>query len=317
MITIRKFIDDDKELWNEFNLKSKNSLFMFNRDYMDYHRDRFNDHSLLFFENNELIAILPLSERNGTFSSHGGLTYGGFISNLHMKQNTMLLCFECLKRYCIQNNIDRIIYKTIPHIYHMQPAEEDRYALYYFNAQILKVEASTVVNLKDAIPMAKLRIRQIKKAIKNGVKVSIQDAYEAYDKYISLLNLVLNEHHNVNAVHTAKEIFLLHMRFPENIRLYVATHEGDIVAGTIIYIYDTVVHTQYLASNDIGRNIGALDLVIKTVIDDYGTNKKYIDFGISTEEMGRVLNYGLISQKEGFGGRTLIYETWEIIVEED
>ena len=314
MVTIRRYSSTDEILWNQFNLKSKNSLFMFDRNYMDYHKDRFIDHSLLFFSDDELIAILPLSEKEGVFYSHGGLTYGGFISDEKMKQHMMLECFTCLREYCRENGIEKIIYKAIPHIYHKQPAEEDKYALYCNGAHILKVEASTVINLKEIIPMAKLRLRQIKKAVKNGVAVSIQDTYESYDQYINLLNTVLNERHNLNAVHTTEEMFLLHKRFPEKIRLYVAAYQGEMVAGTIVYIYDTSIHTQYLSSIDVGRSIGALDLVIKTVIEDYADSKNCMDFGISTEDMGHILNYGLISQKEGFGGRTEIYETWEMLV---
>ena len=41
---------------------------------------------------------------------------------------------------------------------------------------------------------------------------------------------------------------------------------------------------------------------------------KYIDFGKSTEGNGSILNEGLISQKEGFGGRTFVYQTWSINV---
>lgn len=33
---------------------------------------------------------------------------------------------------------------------------------------------------------------------------------------------------------------------------------------------------------------------------------------ISAEDGGRYLNEGLIAQKEGFGGRTVVYETYEL-----
>ena len=67
-----------------------------------------------------------------------------------------------------------------------------------------------------------------------------------------------------------------------------------------------------MAANEIAREIGALDLAIATVIETYKDSKEWLDFGISTEEAGHYLNEGLISQKEGFGGRTNIYQTWTI-----
>ena len=60
------------------------------------------------------------------------------------------------------------------------------------------------------------------------------------------------------------------------------------------------------------RQIGALDLTISTVIDTFKEKKLWLDFGISTEDGGKYLNEGLISQKEGFGGRTNIYEMWKL-----
>jgi len=74
------------------------------------------------------------------------------------------------------------------------------------------------------------------------------------------------------------------------------------------------VHTQYMAANETAREIGALDLTIATVMETYKDSKDWLDFGISTEDAGHILNEGLISQKEGFGGRTNIYQTWRIII---
>ena len=48
------------------------------------------------------------------------------------------------------------------------------------------------------------------------------------------------------------------------------------------------------------------------MLNDYQGKKLWLDFGISTENMGRYLNEGLISQKEGFGGRTNVYETFAL-----
>ena len=99
MITIQRYTEEDIKLWNRFNKQSKNYLFMFDRAYMNYHQERFIDHSLLFFNDDKLIALLPMSEHNRTLISHGGLTYGGFIIDEKMKQHTMMSCFTELLNY--------------------------------------------------------------------------------------------------------------------------------------------------------------------------------------------------------------------------
>jgi len=312
MITVKRYSEAEKNLWNRFNAAAKNPLFMFDRGFMDYHKDRFQDHSLLFYDDEELIAILPISEKENTLTSHGGLTYGGFIVGNKMKQHTMNECFARLLQYAGEKGMERIVYKTIPHIYHEQPAEEDRYALFLNNASVLKVEASTVVNLKQPLKMPKGRKAQISRAKREGVVVQELHAPEDFDRFIALENEVLSQRHETKAVHTGTELALLHNRFPEQLRLFGALKDGKMIAGSVVFVYGQVVHTQYMAADDMARQIGALDLTVSTILDKYRNEKQWLDFGISTEDAGRTLNEGLIAQKEGFGGRTSVYWTWEI-----
>ena len=303
------YTQEKENEWNEFVKNAKNSLFMFNRSFMEYHKDRFTDNSLLFYDEEELVALLPASIKENRLYSHGGLTYGGFITNTKMKQHHMNECFECLKEYMQQNKIESILYKTIPYIYHKQGAQEDIYSLFVNGAAIEKIEPATVINLKDPLKMPKGRKAQVSRAKREGVEIVESTDFNTF---IELENSVLSEHHNTKAVHTGEELELLHNRFPENIKLYASMYKGKMIAGTVLFIYDTVVHTQYLAANEEAREIGALDYVVASVIEKYKETKAYLDFGISSEEGGKVLNEGLIFQKEGFGGRTIVYQTFSM-----
>lgn len=308
-----KYSSDKKNQWDEFIKSSKNGLFMFYRDYMEYHSDRFIDNSLMFYENEKLISVFPASVSDKVLLSHGGLTFGGFVTDSSMKQHHMNDLFESLLNYSKQNDIQEIIYKQIPHIYHKIPAEEDLYSLFCINASINKIEAATVIDLQNRPKISKGRKAQITRAKREGVV--FEESYE-FEKFINLENDVLGEYHNATAVHTGKELELLHNRFPEQIKLYVGKHGENIVAGCLLFVYENLVHTQYLAANDWARENGALDLVIFTLIEKFKDNKKWFDFGKSTEGDGKILNKGLISQKEGFGGRTFVYQTWKISLSE-
>jgi len=311
MIILKKYEKNNKELWNSFLKNSKNNLFMFNRNFMEYHSDRFIDNSLMFFEDDELLAIIPISRHNDELRSHGGLTYGGFIANDKMKQHKMITCFELLKDYMQKNNFKRLIYKATPYIYHTIANDEDLYALYKIGAKILKLEPSSTIFLKNSPKMPKGRKAQISRAKREGVIIEQSLDFESF---INLENSVLEKHHNTKAVHTGEELKLLNSRFENEIQLWVAKYKNEIIAATLLFVYKNVVHTQYMAANDAAREIGALDLLIKTLIDKFSTNKTYFDFGISSENNGTYLNEGLISQKEGFGARTVGYSTWEIEV---
>ncbi len=314
MISIVRYSEDKSELWNRFNKQSKNYLFLFDRNYMGYHKDRFKDYSLLFYDDDKLIALLPMSEHGDVLISHGGLTYGGFITDTKMKQHTMMDCFEELIKFAKDNRFKNIKYKCIPHIYHSQPAEEDRFALFANGAKLETVDVSTYINLANPLKMPKGRKAQVSRARRERVIIEELTELENFKKFINLENEVLTERHGVHAVHTGGELKLLHDRFPENIHLFAALKDGNMIAGTIVYEYDGVVHTQYMAANNEARAIGALDLTIVTVIERYKDTKKWLDFGISTEHGKIYLNEGLCSQKEGFGGRTGIYEIWDLSI---
>ena len=312
MIEIRRYTDRDAEMWNRFNRMTKNRLFMFDRNYMDYHRDRFTDHSLLCFRDGTLIALLPACEQGEILHSHGGLTYGGFLTGNEMKQHTMNDCMEALIRYGREKGFQRIIYKAVPYVYHLQPAEEDRYALYANGGRLMTVDASTYIDLAEPLKMPKGRKAQITRARREGVKIETLIEQKDYDTFIQIENEILESRHNTRAVHTSNELKMLHDRFPENIHLFGAMKDGKMIAGAIIYEYDRMIHTQYMGANAEARVIGALDLTVFTIMEKYKANKKWLDFGISTEHDMIYLNEGLIAQKESFGGRTGVYETWEL-----
>jgi hypothetical protein len=311
MIKILDYSQEKIGTWNDFVGNSKNGIFMFDRNYMDYHSDRFKDNSLMFYEEDELIAIMPASVKNNIIYSHGGLTFGGIISSPKMKQHRMNECFDELIKYLREKNIKSLIYKPTPYIYHKIPSQEDLYSLWKSEAEIIKRDVSSTINLQNQVKMPKGRKAQISRAKREGVMVAESEDFE---NFINLENEILKKYHDTKAVHTAAELILLKSRFPAQIHLYLAKQEDVLLAGTVIFEYENIVHTQYMANSDKGREIGALDLLISKLIDKYKDSKKYFDFGISTEDCGRILNLGLCSQKEGFGGRTTIYETYELKV---
>jgi hypothetical protein len=81
LIEVRKYKISDKELWNDFVSSAKNATFLFNRDFMEYHKDRFEDYSLLCFHKDKLVGILPANIVGNKVYSHQGLTYGGLVLN--------------------------------------------------------------------------------------------------------------------------------------------------------------------------------------------------------------------------------------------
>jgi hypothetical protein len=304
-----RYSPEMKKEWDTFVESSKNGVFLFYRDYMEYHSDRFSDFSLMFYNGAELAALFPANIKDNLVESHGGLTFGGFVTGEQMKTSIMLLAFEELKKFLVSNSVNTLIYKCVPHIYHRLPAEEDRYALFLNEARLYRRDVTATVALRNPHVLQKLRERNIKKAREAGIIVKES---EDYVSYWDILERNLMTKHDSVPVHTVAEIHSLQNRFPENIRLFGAYKGGTMLAGVVVYENVRVAHAQYIANSDEGRGIGALDIVFEHLINECYRDREYFDFGISNEKDGRYLNEGLINYKEGFGARAIVHDFYEV-----
>ncbi|MGQ9888191.1 MAG: GNAT family N-acetyltransferase, partial [Aggregatilineales bacterium] len=205
--------------------------------------------------------------------------------------------------------IDELIYRAVPHIYHRLPAEEDLYALYVHNAQLLSRTVLTVVDSTCRPPFQERRRRGAKKALKHGLTVRLSQDYATY---WSLLTDVLMQTYGARPVHTLAEIASLHACFPRNIKLYAAYQGADMLAGAVIYESERVARAQYIAASEMGKALGALDLVFDHLLNNVYANKPFFDFGSSKEAEGPALNTGLLDQKEGFGGRAVVHDYYAL-----
>jgi hypothetical protein len=313
MFRVAPYNKEFKTIWDQFVTRSKNGVFLFHRDYMEYHADRFTDHSLLFYEDDELFGLMPANLQGDTLISHGGLTFGGIISDVRMKTPRMLELVDVLAAYLQLKGIVRLVYKAVPHIYHTLPAEEDLYALFRHDARLIRRDVSSTIDYRARAPLLSGRVKGLKRAQKLAAKsgVTIRRSQD-FETFMTIESEVLAERHNAKPVHTAGELALLAGRFPDNIELYAACHGERMIAGVIMYVSTNVAHTQYIAANDEGRECGALDLIFDTLINERYVGNRYFDFGISTEQDGRMLNTGLIEYKAGFGARATVHDFYEM-----
>ena len=307
---VEVYKESEKALWDEFVGKSKNGTFLFYRDYMDYHNDRFEDHSLIIWDDKDrLIALLPANREGTKLISHGGLTYGGFVTDETMKTAVMLDVFKSVITFLTEHSVGELVYKTIPHIYHRIPAEEDLYALFMCKAELVRRDVLTVCDSKNRLPFQERRRRSVKKAIKNGLIVKESNRYE---QYWAILEENLNSAYSVRPVHAISEICLLQSRFPDNIKLFGCFKGEAMTGGVVIYESDKVAHVQYIAADGQGKSSGALDLIFDFLLTDFYIEKLFFDFGASNGNDGRYLNKGVIDQKEGFGARAVVHDHYII-----
>lgn len=310
MFEIRRYSEARQDEWNKFIAESKNGTFLFDRNYMDYHSDRFTDYSLMFYVGGRLLAVLPAHAVGDTLCTHRGLTYGGLLMSVR------LTIAETVTLFCELNDMLRaagfrhVSYKAIPWIYHRLSADEDLYALYHVcKARIVARDYSTNIFLGANLRWERVRRRGVIRAERAGIHVEIS---ENYGDFWQVLADNLGTKYGVKPVHTLAEIELLHERFPKNIVLYQAVLNGSVLGGVVLYVTSQVVHAQYSSATPEGKQLGAIDLIYDRIMHHDYKNYLYFDFGRSTEnDDGSGLNETLVFQKEGFGARGLCYDIYE------
>jgi hypothetical protein len=311
-IEARFYLPEDRAHWNSLNASARNGHFIFNRDFMEYHADRFQDASVVVVEDGEPLALLPANRSGDTVYSHQGLTFGGLILADRANTARVLAALSEIVQLLAKSGVKSLVYKVIPVIYHARPAQEDLYALTRLHAALVRRDVTTTIDLSEPGQRSKRRERGIKKAKAQGLRTGRSDRW---DEYWSILAETLASRHDARPTHTASEIVNLAARFPENISLVTTESESQLLAGLVVFATRTVAHAQYLASSAAGRDVGALDLAIDYAIGEIRLHKRFFDFGISTTDQGRVLNEGLIKQKEEFGGSAVVHDAYELDVQ--
>lgn len=301
--------------WDEFVGNARNATFLFCRGYMDYHADRFEDHSLLALKNGKLRAILPANiTSDGVLHSHQGLTYGGWIlPKAHFDATDMLEMWNAWLEYCADQAIKAIEYKPLPWIYASRPSQEDIYALFRCGAVQDAVNLSSTICLGDNPGFDTMRRRHLRQATASGCVVVETDDCEAF---MALVESCLRERHGVAPVHTAQEMRLLKDRFPERIRMFVARLDDEIHAGVMVYDTGIVAHGQYISSTAEGRRLNLLTPLFHKLIFETFADRRYFDFGISNEDNGRYLNGPLLHSKATMGATGVAYPRYMIKVSE-
>lgn len=304
------------DAWNAGVRTARNATFLFDRGFMDYHQDRFEDISLMFFDRGDrLCGLLPANLRRdaGCVESHSGLTYGGLLLAPHASlEQTAAMLREAAALFR-DEGAQTLLYKPTPYIYNRCPSEEPLYWLFRSDARLVARSVSATIDLAAALPYSTLRRRRLRSAVAAGWQLDDRCTPDRLAAFWDVLTTVLRERHNTMPVHTLGEMSLLAGRFPRQIRLHTVCDGARVVAGCIVFAAGPVAHVQYIAADSEGRKSGALELLFHALRESAATEGfRYLDFGISTERGGTLLNPGLAFQKEGLGGRAVCYDAYSV-----
>lgn len=297
--------------WNDFVSHSKNATFLFNRNYMDYHRDRFTDASLVVRKDQTIVCLLPANRMDTRrVCSHQGLTYGGFLLQRDETLHGALEAIEACLAYLETAGIELLHLKRQPRFYARLPDDEIDYAAFITDSLLVRRDCALVLDLSSPLPLRKGKKHSAGRARRAGCTAHESRDFEKF--WQEILQPRLQKRYGAKPVHTATEIRQLADAFPENIRLFICELSGKLQAGMVIFETLRVAHLQYSALAMEALDPGALDYLAEWLIEKIYPRKAFFDFGTCNEEEGRRVNAGLLRSKEGFGARTLVHDFYEM-----
>jgi hypothetical protein len=301
-LKVQQYSPEQQEQWNCFVCSAKNGVFLFNRSYLECQARCFVDHSLMFIENNALVALLPANLDGHVLRCHCCLPFGGVISTVSMKTPLMLQIFQTLLAHCKEMDIQELIYKPVPYIYHSAPADEDLYALFSVDAQLVARNVSSAIYL----PLQQ-RVNSNHEENRSGIEVRETMDFDSFMR-------LKRESLAVHPVPTADELKMLSRCFPDNVKLYAAFKDDVMYAGVVVYESRNVAQIQHAASSTEGLNLNAEGILEDRLINTRYHGKRYFAFGFADGHLGAAHDLGLITCKERLGARTVVYDTYKITV---
>ncbi len=311
--TVRKYKSEDYAKWNAFVSVAKNATFLFHRDFMEYHKDRFEDYSLIVSDGENWVTILPANRVATAVVSHQGLTYGGLVFTQKHKATETEGVLLALKAFLQENEITSLKIKTIPAIYNAFSTQELDYFLFQNGADLYRRDMNLAVDLQSEWQLSKSKSKHFNK-IEMQLELVEENDFSPF--WNAVLKPVLEKKYNTKPVHTLEEITLLKSHFPQNIRQFSAYSDGKIMAGITIFESDSVVKSQYGAVNSEGEKYRALDFLFINLIRKYkAEGKKYFDMGIVNENEGKYYNVGLLNQKNELGCAVYNHDFYDLKIQ--
>jgi hypothetical protein len=286
-------------LWNDFVSKAKNATFLFHRNFMEYHEDRFSDYSLIVETENKWVAVLPANAVENQVFSHQGLTYGGLVYDAKLDVEKVRLVVDSVFDFLRKQEKNNLIYKSILPFYTQNSSEEMAYFLFYNNAKLYRKDLNLAIDFTKKWSVSKSKMKHFRRISTLDLEIRQDQNFEVF--WNAVLIPRLKEKHQTKPVHSLAEIQELAHQFPENIVQHNVYFEDEIVAGITLFHFSNGIKSQYGATTILGEKMRALDFLFITLIEAFKDEVDFFDMGTVTEGNATGYNPGLLKQKEELG----------------
>ena len=316
---VRPYTDADAEGWDELVGQSASGTFLHTRRFLSYHGGRFEDRSLVCTdEKGRLLGVFPAALVPGSperVASHPGATYGGLVCGEIDDADRVEKMLAGIFDHYASQGVRQLEYRSVPPHLHAIFSQLDLRAIWKKGGTVTRRDLWNVVTMDGRPGYSSHHVRAIAKARKRGIAIEVAKSGDSYRSFHDVLTGRLADRYEVAPVHTVEEMLELRERFPGNIALWLARDAGGaVVAGTWLFMHKKRSwHTQYIASNEAGRDSSATHLLFDgLILEAERQGVGFVSFGRSTEDDGRRLNAGLFAFKAGFGAGAVCHDTYQI-----
>lgn len=316
--TIRRYTAADESAWDSFvENESINGTFLQTRRFLNYHpHGRFNDCSLIIVDRKgHIAAVCPacyIVDQSGKyFVSHMGSTFGGLVINAkNYYAHKVIEIIQQVEMFLKQRGISEIELRITPDLFSVESSALLEYCLFYCGYQCFN-ELSTYIdfaNYKENIlsNFEQGKRTNIHNCLKIGTLCRELSGFQEMKNFYELLCLSLLKYH-ARPVHSLTELYdLKQVYLKQEVGFWGGFIEDQMVAGAMMFYFarTNVAHAQYLCALPELHTLSPMTYIYYAMIQkmkEKGFRK--ISFGISTEDKGRVLNYGLTRSKEAYGSK--------------
>jgi len=307
-ISFEQAFQDDRI--NTFIKNSNNGTIFHEPNFLNYHKEKFNNQEkfLVWEEQNQITSLTPYIIEKNIFKSPYGGSFGGMVFNVNEKLSKIEEVVINFIDYLKLNKIKKCLLTPAPILYHLKPNNYFEYLCIKKGFKISNVELTSVVELDHDYKsfFTKSCAKAIKKAKNSGVVVSVSNNYEKF------YEILCENRKKKNAVptHSLNEILNLKNKYPNNIILFEARLDNEVISGSLVFICNTKVALDfYWCHKENFQSSRPLNYLIEYMCAYLKKkNIKIFDFGRITNN--DEINYGGSFFKESFGGNGILKPTY-------
>ena len=320
IMIIEKYKSSLEAEWDNFLSSNNSSSTLFHEmKFLSYHKDKFEDSSVIIRNNNkEIVGVFPSAFLNNNIISHPGSSYGGFIFNPNLSLNEIFEYIDGTIDFYFNNYDFKKIEVISPEkIIIQNHTDSIDFLLHKKGFQLSDMQISTVIVLKDFKDFKNFRSRT-KRYIKSGkindesynyiqLKTKSQKlmAYKLVEK-----NLLSN--YGKEPAHSFSELIMLENLYPNKILFFGGFKNNEMKVSQIIFkINKKTNHIFYMAKSlerDPVIDIGLINFVVNEFEND---GSKLLNFGISSR--GNEIKWNIHNYKEQFSKNLHSRNVWTLI----